>query len=187
MPAAILTEALAGTQTPTLALKFAFSHLMRKQAIKTVKFCGKRRFVSAELGLNLILLEKDALAVCAAADSKLLSGTNRPVVDKTRRYVRIRLCLQLVFLGELSKSPGRSQPRVRTSVLGQLGGSHIGRFCPRRCDFPGEGTPRYPPRHHTPSRIAATISLNSSGGSRKGEEVKGHFARREAQKGSSSR
>ena len=44
---------------------------MRKQAIKTVKFCGKRRFVSAELDLNLILLEKDALAVCAVSSSPM--------------------------------------------------------------------------------------------------------------------
>ncbi len=104
-------------------------------------------------------------------------GQIAPSRTKPVRYVRIRLRLRLVFLGELSKSPGRSQPRARTGVLGQLGGSHIGRFCPRRCDFPGEGTPRYPPRHHTSSRIAATISLSSSGGSRKSEEVKQHFAR----------
>ena len=49
MPAAIPTEALAGNQTPTLALKFALSHLMRKQAVKTTDFCGKRRIVSAFL------------------------------------------------------------------------------------------------------------------------------------------
>ena len=58
---------------------------MRKQAVKTTDFCGKRRFVSAELDLNLILLKKDALAVCAVADSKLLSGTNRPAVDRVCR------------------------------------------------------------------------------------------------------
>ena len=52
---------------------------MRKQAIKTANFSGKRRFgsawlirkfcVSAELDLNLILLEKDALAICAVSSS----------------------------------------------------------------------------------------------------------------------
>ena len=48
---------------------------MRKQAIKTANFSGKRRFasaffcVSAELDLNLILLEKDALAICAVISS----------------------------------------------------------------------------------------------------------------------
>ena len=117
------------------------------------------------------------LVKTCAHRAKRLQGQIAPSRTKPVRYVRIRLRLRLVFLGELSKSPGRSQPRARTGVLGQLGGSHIGRFCPRRCDFPGEGTPRYPPRHHTSSRIAATISLSSSGGSRKSEEVKQHFAR----------
>ena len=186
MPAAIPTDVPAGSQTPTLALKFALSHLMRKQAIKTADFCGKRRIVSAFLRNSTSTSscsKRTRSRFAPSRTAKLLSGTNRPAVDRVCRYVRIRLRLQLVFLGELSKSPGRSQPRVRTGVLGQLGGSHIGKFCPRRCDFPGKGTPRYPSRHHTSSRIAATICLSSSGGARKGGEVEGRFARREAQGG----
>lgn len=52
MPAAIPTEVPAGSQTPTLALKFVLSHPMRKQAIKLpifavnaesfLRFCGTR-------------------------------------------------------------------------------------------------------------------------------------------------
>ena len=56
---------------------------------------------------------------------------NRLVVDRNRRYARIRLRLRPDFLGALSKSPGRKSPRVSQSIQGPHSGSHIGVFCPR--------------------------------------------------------
>lgn len=53
------------------------------------------------------------------------------VVDRNRRYARIRLRLRPDFLGVLSKSPGHKSPRVSQSIQGPHSGSHIGVFCPR--------------------------------------------------------
>lgn len=78
----------------------------------------------------------------AVADGKLFTGAGRFVVDRNRRYVRIRLHLRLVFLGQFVKSPGHRLSRTYPSIQAVLSDSHIGDFCPRGADFREEGVLR---------------------------------------------
>lgn len=78
----------------------------------------------------------------AVADGKLFTGAGRFVVDRNRRYVRIRLHLRLVFLGQFVKSPGHRLSRTYPSIQAMLSDSHIGDFCPRGADFREEGVLR---------------------------------------------
>lgn len=78
----------------------------------------------------------------AVADGKLFTGAGRFVVDRDRRYVRIRLHLRFVFLGQLVKSPGRRPLRTYQSIQAVLSDSHIDDFCPRGADFREEGVLR---------------------------------------------
>lgn len=75
----------------------------------------------------------------AVADGKLFTGAGRFVVDRDRRYVRIRLHLRFVFLGQLVKSPGRRPLRTYQSIQAVLSDSHIDDFCPRGADFREKG------------------------------------------------
>lgn len=78
----------------------------------------------------------------AVADGKLFTGAGRFVVDRDRRYVRIRLPLRFVFLGQLVKSPGHRPLRTYQSIQAVLSDSHIDDFCPRGADFREEGVLR---------------------------------------------
>lgn len=78
----------------------------------------------------------------AVADGKLFTGAGRFVVDRDRRYVRIRLHLRFVFLGQLVKSPGHRPLRTYQSIQAVLSDSHIGDFCLRGADFREEGVLR---------------------------------------------
>lgn len=87
----------------------------------------------------------------AVADGKLFTGAGRFVVDRNRRYVRIRLHLRLVFLGQFVKSPGHRLSRTYPSIQAVLSDSHIGDFCPRGADFREEGVLRSKARAARPS------------------------------------
>ncbi len=67
------------------------------------------------------------------------------------RYVRIRLHLRLVFLGQFVKSPGHRLSRTYPSIQAVLSDSHIGDFCPRGADFREEGVLRSKARAARPS------------------------------------
>lgn len=87
------------------------------------------------------LLRRNIFA-CAVADGKLFTGAGRFVVDRDRRYVRIRLPLRFVFLGQLVKSPGHRPLGTYQSIQAVLSDSHIDDFCPRGADFREEGVLR---------------------------------------------
>ena len=66
---------------------------------------------------------------------------NRLVVDRNRRYARIRLRLRSDFLGALSKSPGRKSPRVSQSIQGRIQAHISALFVPGWVDLNGLDSP----------------------------------------------
>ena len=81
----------------------------------------------------------------------MFTGAGRFVVDRNRRYVRIRLHLRLVFSGQLVKSPGHRPSMTYLSIQVVLSDSHIDDFCPRGADFREEGVLRSKARAVRPS------------------------------------
>ena len=83
--------------------------------------------------------------------ANFFTGAGRFVVDRDRRYVRIRLHLRLAFLGQFVKSPRRRSSRTYPSIQAMLSDSHIDDFCPRGADFREEGVLRSKARAARPS------------------------------------
>lgn len=131
--------------------------LYHSRAIKQAKIISNGFSIASRFAMHRAplrepppLLRRNIFAR-AVADGKLFTGAGRFVVDRNRRYVRIRLHLRLVFLGQFVKSPGHRLSRTYPSIQAVLSDSHIGDFCPRGADFREEGVLRSKARAARPS------------------------------------